>query len=213
LNSRARADTAWVTRLQIDQTVTLSLDEVDQVVECRVVAVEGPVNRLAHRTELSPAMVGRLVLGATGYLLSEQFSVPVGLRVAVRARPPYVDAALLDEIQVRERRGAGRVKLVTPARVKVSEGTAAAGDDGRDTYTLDVSESGALLRAVPELADAERFGVQLRFGVDPAPISARAQVARRLPDAVGVAFESISDDDAARLSGYLNGIRQRRRQR
>ncbi len=202
-----------MTRLQIDQTVTLSLDDVDQVVECRVVSVEGALNRLAYRTELSPAMVGRLVLGCTGYLVSEEFSVPVGLRVAVRARPPYVDAALLDDIKVRERRGADRVKLVTPARVRAAESTEPDGGDDQNTYTLDVSESGALLRAIPALAGAERVGVDLRFGADPAPISARAQVARRLPDAVGVAFESISDDDAARLSGYLNGVRLRRRQR
>jgi hypothetical protein len=78
------------------------------------------------------------------------------------------------------------------------------------TYTVDLSETGALLRNHPVFHDHERFGVELTFGVDPQPIAAQAEVVRRAQDAVGIRFESISAEDADRLGGYLMGIRHQR---
>ena len=77
------------------------------------------------------------------------------------------------------------------------------------THTINVSERGALLRDHPELGN-ESFVLELMFGDDPRPITTQAQVARRVQDAVGVAFESISPDDARRLQEYLAGVKLQR---
>ena len=189
-------------RLHVDQTVTVSLDEEAQSIPCRVHEVQGAVSRLAYRGEIPPRLVGRLVTGSAGYVLFDEFGAAVGLRVAVRARPPYLDVALIDGIAVAERRGGDRVMLVTRARIVRADAEAW-------THTINVSERGALLREHPELGD-EGFVLELMFGDDPRPITAQARVARRVEDAVGVAFESISSDDARRLQEYLAGVKLQR---
>jgi PilZ domain len=199
-------------RLHVDQTVTVSLDEESQSIPCRVHEVQGAVSRLAYRGEIPPRLVGRLVTGSAGYVLFDEFGAAVGLRVAVRARPPYLDVALIDGIAVAERRGGDRVMLVTRARIVRADADADADDGdaaGVWTHTINVSERGALLRDHPELGD-ESFVLELMFGDDPRPITAQAQVARRVRDAVGVAFESISSDDARRLQEYLAGVKLQR---
>jgi hypothetical protein len=200
---------ARMQRLHIDQAVTLSLDDVPEAIECRVVDVQGPVSRLAHRDELPPHAVGRLVHGSAGYLLFDEFRIAVGLRVAVRASPPYLDAALTDGVAIPERRGGQRVKLVTRARI--IDPNARDGEQAPEwTHTVDLSESGALLRSHPSLDDQERFGLELMFGDNPEPITVQAEVARRVENAIGVAFECISEDDTRRLGEYLMGIRHQR---
>jgi hypothetical protein len=205
-------------RLHVDQTVIVSLDEESQSIPCRVHEVQGAVSRLAYRGEIPPRLVGRLVTGSAGYVLFDEFGAAVGLRVAVRARPPYLDVALIDGIAVAERRGGDRVMLVTRARIVRTQ--AEAGDTDADTdtdtdtvdawtHTINVSERGALLRDHPELGN-ESFGLELMFGDDPRPITAQARVARRVDDAVGVAFESIASDDARRLQEYLAGVKLQR---
>lgn len=197
-------------RLRTQQAVILSLDEVPDTIQCRVLEVHGAVGRLSYQGELPPRAVGRLVLGSPGYVVFDEYRVAVGLRVAVRASPPYLDIAIVDGVAVPERRGGERVKLVTRGRIVVPT-------DGRTeqpapwTYTVDISESGALLRKHVALADLERFTLELIFGEDPRPLAAEAGVVRRTDDAVGVRFESMSADDAKRLSGYLMGVRHQRR--
>jgi len=195
-------------RLSVDQSVTVTLDEESQSIPCRVHEVQGAVSRLAYRGEIPPRLVGRLVTGSAGYVLFDEFGAAVGLRVAVRARPPYLDVALIDGIAVAERREGDRVMLVTRARIVRP---AADGSDPVDawTYTINVSERGVLLRDHPELGD-ESFLLELMFGSDPRPITAQVQVARRVQDAVGVSFESISPEDATRLRGYLAGVKLQR---
>lgn len=219
------ADTSWMQRLHVDQAVTLSLDDVPESIACRVLDVQGPVSRLAYRGELPPRAVGRLVLGSQGYLIFDEFRLAVGLRVAVRACPPYLDVAVIDGVEVPERRGGERVKLVTRARIICSDQAdperpdPERPDPGRLdherpaewTHTIDISESGALLHDHPALSGQQPFGLQLMFGDDPRPVTTRAEIVRRVPDAVGVRFESIPDDDATRLGAYLTGIRHQRR--
>lgn len=197
-------------RLRIDQTVILSLDEVPETIQCRVLDVQGSVSRLSYSDELPPKAVGRLVLGSSGYVVFDEFRAAVGLRVAVRASPPYLDIAIVDGVKVPERRGGERVKLVTRVRV-ISADEAGDQHPTEWTYTVDVSESGALLRGHPAFENREQLMIELMFGDDPQPVIARAEIVRRVPDAVGVRFESVSDDDAKRLSGYLMGIRHQRR--
>lgn len=197
-------------RLRVDQTVILSLDEVAETIECRVLEVQGAISRLSYHDELPPAAVGRLALGSPGYVVFDEFRIAVGLRVAVRASPPYLDVAIVDGVTVPERRGGERIKLVTRARIvpleqRGSEQAAAS------TYTVDISESGALLRDHPALSGDQPFMLELMFGDDPQPISSRAEKVRRTPDAVGVRFDAMPVDDAQRLGGYLAGIRHQRR--
>lgn len=193
-------------RLRIDQPVTLSLDEVAEPIACQVRDVTGAVARLTHRDELPPRAVGRLALGSPGYLVFDEFRLPVGLRVAVRASPPYLDAAVMDGIALPERRADVRVSLVT--RVRLTGQDAIAGEGQTDwTETVDLSEQGAKLRNHPALAGQERFSLELMFGEDPQPVAAQAKVVRSEPDIVGVVFESVSPDDATRLAEYLTGFR------
>jgi hypothetical protein len=196
-------------RLQIDQPVTLILDEVQEPIECRVLDAQGSVTRLAYSDALPPKAVGLLVQGSAGYVVFDEFGAAVGLRVAVRASPPYLDVAVMDGVEVPERRGNGRVKLITRARIiRPSEHERERPDEW--THTIDLSETGALLRNHPTFSDHERFAVELTFGSDPQPIAAQSAIVRRAQDAVGIRFESISDEDASRLGGYLMGVRHQR---
>lgn len=196
-------------RLHIDQSVTLSIDEVPEAIECRVIDLRGPVSRLAYRDELPPRAVGRLVQGSAGYLVFDEFRAAVGLRVAVRASPPYLDAALMDGVAIPERRGGQRVKLVT--RVRIAGAEERDGDRPSEwTHTIDLSEQGALLRSQPALDGKDRFDLELMFGDNPRPVTVKARVARRVENAVGVAFDCASELDAMRLREYLTGIRHQR---
>jgi hypothetical protein len=198
-----------VRRLNVDQTVSVSLDADEQAIPCRVVESEGGVSRLACRAELPPRTVGRLIAGSAGYLVFDEYGAPVGLRVAVRANPPYLDVAFIDGVKVSERREGERVRLVTRARIVPPD----AGEDApptASTYTINVSRRGALLRDHAELSRHDRFTLELMFGDDPRPVTVRAQVARRVPDAVGVAFEPRTASDGTRLDEYLTGAMHRR---
>jgi hypothetical protein len=201
-----RADITQVSRLQLDQVVTLSLDEVPEPIACRVHDVDGPISRLVYLDELPPQAIGRLVLGAAGYVVFDEFRNPVGLRVAVRASPPYLDVAEVDAVSVPERRAGDRVKLVTRAVIIDPDGR-----PPESTFTIDLSETGALLRHAPVFDNTEQFGLELRFGDAPQPVTAQARIVRRTEDAVGVVFETMPARDARRLVEYLMGIRHQRR--
>jgi hypothetical protein len=232
-------------RLRPQQNVILSLDEVPDTIQCRVLEVHGPLSRLSYQEELPPRAVGRLVMGSPGYVVFDEFRIAVGLRVAVRASPPYLDITIVDGVHVPERRGGERVKLVTRGRITIAEPADAEPADAEPadaepaeaapanaqpsdapradaepaasqrrplwTYTIDISESGALLRRHPSLEAVERFTLELMFGDDPQPVVAEAEIVRRTDDAVGVRFGSIASDGAKRLGGYLMGIRHQRR--
>lgn len=197
-------------RLHVEQTVTLSLDDEPRPVTCDVVEVHGAAGRLAARSTISPRAIGRLITGWPGYLVFDAFNMAVGLRVAARVNPPYIDVAVIDGVAMPERRAGERVKLA--ARVKVTTPDANE-DDQADawTKTIDLSEHGALLRQHPSLDRHEQFGLGLMFGDDPEPVTAQAQVIRRLENAVAVSFESVAADDARRLEEYLMGQRHQRR--
>jgi hypothetical protein len=195
-------------RLHVDQAVTLTLDEEPRSISCRVLDVQGSVTRLAHSGELPARAVGRLVLGCPGYLIFDEFRMPVGLRVAVRASAPFLDVAVTDGIAMPERRRGERVRLVTRVRIISRE----ADDDEAPaawTETIDISEQGALLRHHRAFDRDQRFAVELMFGDDPQPVTANVELARRSRDAVGVMFESVPADDATRLHEYLTGIKHR----
>ena len=197
-----------VSRLHVDQAVTLSLDEVPESIQCRVLDVQGAVSRLAYRDELPPKAVGALVLGSAGYVVFDEFRAPVGLRVSVRASPPCLEVAITDGVVVPERRGGERVKLFTRAQLIFPDEPERPPDW---TYTVDISERGVLLRNHQAFDDHERFTLGLMFGDDPRPIMAQADIVRRIEGAVGVAFEPRSRADGTRLSEYLMGIRHQRR--
>jgi len=203
------ADSAYVQRLQTDQPVTLIIDEVSESIQCRVLDAQGSVTRLAYQDALPPRAIGLLVHGSAGYVVFDEFGAAVGLRVAVRASPPYLDVAVVDGVEVPERRGNERVKLVTRARI-IRTGEQDGESQDEWTHTIDLSETGALLRDHPVFRDNQQFALELTFGHDPQPIAAEVQVVRRAQDAVGVRFDSISSDDASRLGGYLMGIRHQR---
>ena len=193
-------------RLQIAQRVTVSLDDVKEAIQCRVLEVQGSVGRLAPTGELPPRAVGRLALGTAGYLVFDALRAAVGLRVAVRASPPYLDVAVLDGVTLPERRQDERVKLVTPARI-VRSGVGLGGAESSWTETLNLSRRGALLIPNPTLGGPREMTLELMFGDNPEPVTAQAHAVRRSKDGVAVRFESIGPADSARLNEYLIGAR------
>lgn len=197
-------------RLHVDQIVSLSLDEERHPIPCRVLGVEGSLSRLAYLNELSPQVVGRLVNGWSGYLVFNAFRAAIGLRVAVRTNPPYLDVAVIDGIAMPERRKQTRVRTATPARI-ISPDADAAESEPVWTDTLDLSERGALLHHDAALDGQRRVGLELMFGDDPIPVSAEAAIVRRQHHAVGIVFESMPAADATRLHEYLMGLRHQPR--
>lgn len=201
------ADGTWMPSLRVEQAVTLSLDEVPETIECRVVEVQGSITRLAYRDQLPPDAVGRLVQGSTGYLVFDEAGNTVGLRVIVRASPPYLDVAAMDGLAMAERRAWHRVKLVTRVRIISPDD----GDGDREwTHTIDLSEGGALLRAHAAFTDHQQVALELTFGENLRPITTQAKIVRRAQDAIGVAFEAIDPDDATRLGDYLASVEHHR---
>ncbi|HWD70027.1 MAG TPA: PilZ domain-containing protein [Solirubrobacteraceae bacterium] len=168
------------------------------------------MSRLAYRDRLPPRVVGQLAVGASGFLVFNDRRIPVGLRVAARASPPDLEAAVIDRVGLAERRHGGtRLGLVT--RVRIACPDEPDGDRSDWTETINLSERGALLRQHPALDADRRVTLELMFGDDPRPITAQAEVTRRSPDAVGVAFDAIPTDDERRLGEYLMGLRHARR--
>ena len=186
--------------------------------------VQGAASRLAPIGEIPPRAVGRLALGTAGYLVFDALRAAVGLRVAVRASPPYVDVAVMDGVALPERRHGERVKLATRARIIRPDGGSGVAqrpapdaaerpspDAARPewTETVNLSEQGALLRRSSALEGLREFTLELMFGDDPQPVTAHVRAVRRSTDSVAVQFASLGQDDAARLDEYLMGARHR----
>ncbi len=194
-----------VRRLRSGQRVTVELEDgdADHFVDCRVVEVFGSVASLARADDLDQQLSDRLSDGFPGYLVFYYRGGEVALRglaAATRERASVIDFTVLDSVQLRERRQGRRVQLVTRARVLPID-TGSSGEEQRaiETFTLNLSPSGALLRYRAGLADHRAFAIELFFGADPRPVRCRAVYARRTDDGIGVEFRHLEQDAKTRL--------------
>ncbi len=187
--------------------VTLDDDTDDRHLGCKVADVFGSVASLTHTEDLDRGLRERLSFGAPSYLVFSDHGAEIGLYGIAAATPgtgSVLDFVLLDAVQENERRENRRVQLVTRARLfPIDADGAGTQPDPIDTFTLNLSASGALLRHRPQFADHRRYRVELFFAADPQPIRCEAVQARETPDGIGVEFEHLQDPDQARLSERL----------
>ncbi len=198
-------------------TVELDDDAVDHRVDCLVADVFASTASLTHDEALDPRLRDRLGSGAPGYLVFSHHGAEIGLH-GVAVAPPssasVIDFVVVDGVQIRDRRGGRRVQFVTRARLFPTD-TDAAGSQPQaiETFTLDLSEGGALLRYRPEFAEHRRYTIELFFAADPVPIRCEATHARQTDAGIGVRFGHLDAGDRARLAEILTARRDTRLQR
>jgi PAS domain S-box-containing protein len=223
----APADQSDVRRLRPGQRVKVELDDdvVEHSVNCLVAEVFGSMASLTHAEVLGPKFLQRLSAGAPGYLVFSHKGAEIalhGVAAAAPSRTSVIDFVVVDGVQVRERRKGRRLPFVTRARLFPTDAGAAestdAGEAGNEqqaieTFTLDLSEGGALLRYRPLFAEHRRYTIELFFAADPRPLRCEAVRARRTDAGIGVEFGDLDGSDQARLAAILGAYREARQKR
>lgn len=105
-------------------------------------------------------------------------------------------------VSIAERRAAIRVPIETTMRAVLMAGGADA--TPVETVTVNISTSGALLRAVPGLGDGP-WQIELFLPGQSTPVRASATLAPRTEGHVGVAFGDVTAADATRLENVVVG--------
>jgi hypothetical protein len=200
-------------RLVKHQPVRVELDaKVDweaDCLECRVVAISGPVAALTPPPDLRDELRVRLATGAMCFLTFEHNRVTVALR-GVALMPPdstVLEFVVVDGIQVAERRSAERTGLVTPVKAALIGPDGGAGDPA-PTVTSNLSMGGALLLRRPAMGDGPRWRIELFLPGDPEHIHCDAELARATATHFGVKFANLAETDQLRLAGLLAGLRR-----
>jgi PilZ domain len=192
-------------RLVSGQAVTLDLDGSEQVLDCQVRSVAGPVALLGCVRALPPKIRPKLNPGSPCMMVFTHQGTLVGLKgIATTASDDLTELAFVvsDRVQVEERRTAERVALVTRAAVSEvsSDGTPGT---STETFTADLSLGGALIGRRPGLGPGPRFRLELFFAGDHAPLCCAAQLARQTPTHLGLKFTDIDPRDQVRLGRIL----------
>ncbi|MGO9975133.1 MAG: PilZ domain-containing protein [Solirubrobacteraceae bacterium] len=194
-------------RLQRDQPVTLQLDDgkTRASVACRVADVYGSIASFAYDVQLDPGVRERLDRGVLCYLIFAYRGMQIvlhGMAVAAPHKGVVIDFVVNDGIQVRERRRGRRERIVISVRLTPING------DGVsckpiDTFTRDLSASGALVSERPGLSEHARFELELFLPHERTPIRAQAIRRRVIPEGIGIAFGQLIRSDQVRLSQLL----------
>ena len=161
---------------------------------------------------MDPVLWDRLGAGAPGYLVFSHNGADIGLHgvaAAAQGAASVIDFAVLDGVQVSERRRGRRVLFVTRARLFPVSGDSGGGErDAIETFTLNLSASGALLRSRPQFAEHRHYDIELFFASDPSPIRCEAIQARDTDEGIGVAFDNVSEHDRERLIAVIGTRRE-----
>lgn len=192
-------------RLSHQQSVQIHLDHGDEVLTCRVTRVEGALATLTRTHHASRELLAQLIPAASGLLVFDHRGTTValkGLATASTTEGEDVAFVVTDGVQLPERRSNERVPLHARVRI-LRAGVGAAGHDGIETATENVSLTGALLEDRAGLDDAQPFNLELFLDPKVAPIRCAAVIARRTPKHVGVMFTEMQAADRARLAVLL----------
>lgn len=187
-------------RLSAHQLVAIGLDGEEEDVECRVLGVAGSAAMLGGIGQIAGPVRERLAAGALGHLVFQYQGRLVALR-GVAQMPASGEGrvvfAVVDDVQVPERRGGERVPMALAATVQP-----AAPDGGAfETVTADVSATGALLeRRGHPIPPHFRLELFLRAGD---AVSCSARLARETPTHYGVQFLEMPEKDRIRLGVVL----------
>jgi hypothetical protein len=194
-----------VGRLHAGQRVTIDIDGEEDVVDA-VAASEDGSRLLVYVRRASPVVLGRLINGSLGYLLYTHKGALMGLRGLARITPatrPLTEFLVEDGRARAERRASERIAIVTRARI-------AAVDDGGPgvpltTFTANISSTGVLVRRPAHSLPSDEVSLELFFGTDPTPVTARGQIVRRTDEHLGIHFAEIGRAERTRLAGLLAG--------
>jgi hypothetical protein len=200
-----------VERLVAGQRVTIDVDSEDEVIDALAASVDES-RLLLYVRRASPSALGRLISGSLAYLLYTHRGALVGLRGLARITPQtrplsefIIDTARPDS----DRRGSERVPIVTRARVAGLD--ADDRDDPSTTFTANISATGVLLKRPHRPLSTDRVSLELFFGSDPVPVSARGEIVRSTDEHLGIHFLDIAPTDVLRLRGLLAGHQRRHR--
>jgi len=192
--------------LEQAQLVAVEIDGEDCPIDCRVATVLGSAVSLVCQGELEPRMRARLIGGARAFLVFTHRGAVIGLRgvVAAASKSPVIDFVVLDGIQAPERRRGARIICTTRARVSPTDSDSAGTEEPAvDTFTVNLSPTGAMLRRRPQLDGHQRFSIEFFFGADPVPLRADAVLVRLTRNALVLEFEHMNEADHVRLAEIL----------
>ncbi len=192
-------------RLQAGQRVTIDVDGEEEVVDA-IAAADDESRLLVYVRRASPVVLGRLISGSLGYLLYTHKGALMGLRGLARITPatrPLTEFVVDDGSNRAERRASERIPIVTRARIAGID----SGGPGvpLTTFTTNISSSGVLLRRPAHSVPSDEVSLELFFGVDPTPVTARGQIVRSTDEHLGIHFAEIAHAERTRLTGLLAG--------
>ena len=189
--------------------VELEDDTVEQSVVCVVVDVLGSVASLVHAEECETGLRDRLRAGAPGYLVFSDHGAEIGLHGVAATAPGHssvIDFAVVDGVQVRERRTGRRAPFVTRARLLPTDTRPEDSEHAAiETFTLDLSVSGALLRYRPQLLEHERYMIELFLAAEQRPVCCQATRVRQTREGIAVHFGVLDESDRTRLVTVIAG--------
>lgn len=194
-------------RLKPHQRVEIHIDSDDQVVACRVDAVQGSVATLTRINELPAELLEKFTPGALAYMLFEHRGAMTALKGIATTSPAETrDFAfvVIDGVQLPERRAAERVHLSARARIWAPD--AGEGADAIEASPANVSTGGVLIDRPAGLGEGPDFRLELVLEHDPSPVRCNARIVRETAAHVALRFMDIADADRIRLAGM---IRQR----
>lgn len=192
-------------RLKMHQLAAIGLDDEEDDIECRVVSVAGPAAVLRQLHRSPRATREKLSNGAFAHLVFEHHGTLVALRGVAHTPEDEGEAlvfAVVDGVQVAERRGAERVAVALRATVWAVNPNGGS-PIGGDTVTADVSSSGALLERRDYITPGGLLQLELHVRGGEEPLRSHARVARETPSHLGVEFIDMDEHDRLRLAIML----------
>lgn len=190
-------------RLNFGQSVSVEVDDAESI-ECTVTQIEGQMATFKHAPVRDARLTARLADWSLSYVMFVHQSSPVALRGVVRAspdRPRMLQFVVIDGVQMQERRRQARVAVAVP--VTVSPSAAPSAVEELHTQTVDLSPGGLLLKAGPGLSVGDPVDVTVQIPWFSTELQARAQVLRRTPSGVALAFTTMSEDHEANLAAFI----------
>lgn len=192
-------------RLSFGQPVSVEVDDAESI-DCTVAQIEGQMATFKHAPVGDPGLATRLADWCLSYLMFVHQSSPIALRGVVRAspdRPRMLQFVVVDGVQMEERRRQARIPVAVP--VTVSPTAAQSANGQLHTETVDLSPGGLLLKAGQGvLAVGDPVDVTLEIPWFATELQAQAQVLRRTPSGVALAFTTMSEDDEANLTAFID---------
>ena len=188
------AATGVIAELREDACVTLAPDGAAFGLDCRVVGFHRQLMVLERSGATDGREVEGLTPGALSYVVCGSRKRPMAVRVQVMsAVDDRLVLRLLDRFTLGQQRTFSRLRASWPITLDAGQGPV-------DSWTIDVSAGGALVRARDGLRGHGAFAVVLRLPGDRPPLHATARVVRGDDRDIALRFVDLDDADEARVA-------------